>query len=146
MEVLGQLDSGEFVMSNPVCFRSFAGAVFEASSGTVVVDRQTQAAELFSNDALAAAMSTFTLGIHYKGYGGTDSSISVVGSSCSGGYWNTPSSWDDTISSTWNGCYRIKHHDLPNRGGSYASTYGYGGPHNVPAKLDDEAESISYWN
>ena len=146
MEVLGELESGEFLMSDPVCFGSFAGAILEASSGSLVVDERTEPADLFSDEGMASAMSTFTLGVHYEGYGGSGSSISIVGSSCSGGYWNTPASWDDTISSTWNGCYRIKHHDLPNRGGSYAWTIGYGGPFNVPSKLDNESESISYWN
>ncbi len=99
---------------------------------------------MFTNDAVMAAASTFTLGIHYDGYNGTGSSITVVGSSCSGGWWNTPSWFDNRISSSWNGCYRLRHYNKPNRGGMSGSTYGAGSVHNVPWWINNKAESVSY--
>jgi hypothetical protein len=146
VEVVDQLDSGEFVMSDPVCYRSFPEAISAASSGAVRLDPDARPNDLASLGAPAALLSTFTLGVHYDGYSGGGSSISVVGSSCSGGYWNTPPAWDNRISSTWNGCYRVTHHDLPNKGGSYGSTYGAGSVHNVPAGINNRAESVSYWS
>jgi hypothetical protein len=146
VEVVDQLESGEFVLSDPVCFVTFAEAAWYASSGVVILESDTTPSDLTHMPVIAGVLSTFTLGVHYDGYSGGGSSISVVGSSCSGGYWNTPPAWDNRISSTWNGCPRIKHHDLPNKGGSYASTYGVGSVHNVPARLDNRAESISYWS
>jgi hypothetical protein len=146
IEVIGQMKSGELVMSDPVCFDTFAQATFAASSGAVRVRSDTTPVDLFTTQDFAVALSSFTLGVHYDGSSGAGSSITVVGSSCSGGYWNTTEVWDNRISSTWNGCYRIKHHDLPAMGGAYASTYGVGAVHNVPSALNNAAESISYWS
>lgn len=146
VRVIDQLESGEFVLTDPVCYPTFAEAAFAASSGTVRLDRDAQPSDLTSLREAAALLSTFTLGVHYDGYGGGGSSISVVGSSCSGGYWNTPPAWDNRISSTWNGCYRVTHHDLPNKGGSSGSTYGAGSVHNVPSWINNKAESVSYWS
>ncbi len=146
VEVVDQLPSGEFVLSEPECFDSFASAALRASSGTVRLAADATPGDLERLDGQAALLSTFTLGVHYDGYNGTGSSISVVGSVCGGGYWNTPTAWDNKISSTWNGCNRIKHHDNPNTGGSYGSTWGVGSTSNVPSALDNKAESISYWN
>ena len=146
VEVIGQLETGEFVLSDSVCFDTFPEAVSFASSGTVTLESDTTPADLVDLQVIAGVLSTFTLGVHYDGYSGGGSSISVVGSSCSGGYWNTPPAWDNRISSTWNGCYRVTHHDLPDTGGSYASTFGVGSVHNVPSALNNRAESISYWS
>jgi hypothetical protein len=146
VEVIDQLDTGEFVLSDPVCFGTFAEAAWFASSGAVALDSDVTPADLAHLPVIAGVLSTFTLGVHYDGYSGGGSSISVVGSSCSGGYWNTLPAWDNRISSTWNGCYRVKHHDYPAMGGAYRSTVGTGSVHNVPSALDNKAESISYWS
>lgn len=89
-------------------------------------------------------LSSFTLGIHFDGYNGSGSSITVVGASCTGGWWNTGSAWANRISSSWNGCYRLKHHDEPNRVGASESTTGSGRVHNLSV-LNNRAESVSYW-
>jgi hypothetical protein len=143
VEVLDQLESGEFVISDPVCFETFAEAAFAASLGTVRLDPGVTPDGLATAPGVVA-LSTFTLGVHYDGYSGSGSSITVVGSNCNGGYWNTTTAWDNRISSTWNGCNRINHHDLPNKGGDSRSTYGAGSVHNVPYPLDNAAESVSY--
>ena len=89
-------------------------------------------------------LSTFTLGRHYDGYNGTGSSISVVGSSCTGGYWNTTSSWDNRISSSYNGCARLRHYAYPNKVVPFDDTQGSGTTDNLNSTLNNNAESISY--
>jgi hypothetical protein len=69
----------------------------------------------------------------------------VVGGSCSGGYWNTGSTWANRISSSWNGCYRLRHHDGPSKTGTYADTLGPG-THNLPSHMNNKTESVSYWS
>jgi hypothetical protein len=146
VRVLDQKPSGELVLSDSTCFETFAQAAFAASSGTVRLDPTISPGDLANAGEVATLLSTFTLGVHYDGYSGSGSSISVVGSSCSGGYWNTPSTWDNRISSTWNGCYRVTHHDLPGKGGASRSTIGAGSIHNLVYPLNNAAESVSYWS
>jgi len=142
VEVVGLLDSGEFVMTEPVCFGTFGEAIAEASGGRVAV---SSGSELFTDPEVGLVLATFTLGVHYEGYNGAGSSITVVGSSCVGGYWNTGATWANKISSSYNGCYRLRHHDLANKGGSYGDTVGSGLVHNVPWWIDNKTESVSYW-
>lgn len=144
VEVVDQLKSGEFVLSDPVCFETFAEAASFASSGAVQLPAGVSPADLGASGQ-EALLATFTLGVHYDGYSGGGASISVVGSNCGGGYWNTSTAWDNRISSTWNGCHRIKHHDNPYMSGSYRSTWGVGSVSNVPSSLNNKAESVSYW-
>lgn len=144
IEVIDQLETGELIMSDPACFETFAAAMANASRGSVRVDPGTRGAEVFADASLSAALSTFTIGIHYDGYSGSGSSITVVGSACNGGYWNTPAAWDNRISSSWNGCHRLAHYDGPNKTGSYGSTWGTGSVHNVPSYINNKAESIRY--
>ncbi len=131
--VVEQAADGELITTDPECFGTKSAALAYAEWQTAV------------RTPGGTALATFTLGTHYDGLSGTGSSISVVGSSCSGGHWNTPSSWDNRISSTRNGCNRVKHHDYPNKGGSYASTWGVGVLSNVPSYMNNRAESVSYW-
>ena len=90
---------------------------------------------------LAAASSI--LGTHYDGvYSG--SSFTVTGSNCNGGWINLSGFWNNRVSSTVNGlCHRIKHHDYANKGGSYQSTWGWGGSLTY---MNNRASSISYNN
>jgi hypothetical protein len=88
-------------------------------------------------------LSSFTLGIHFDGFNGTGSSISVAGSSCTGGWWNTGTTWANRISSSYNGCARLRHYDLANKGGSYQDTYGAGTTDNL-STMDNRSESVSY--
>ena len=132
--VMDQMPDGELITSDPVCFDSAESAAGFAEVGLGAVTNL---------DGGVVASSTFTLGIHYSWFWGLGSSITVVGSSCGGGYWNTPSSWDNRISSSYNGCYRLKHWDNPNMSGPVESTIGTGGTHNL-SFMDNRTESVSY--
>ena len=123
--VVGQLASGEFVTAEPVCVAS-------ASRASVV------------DDLTLGTESTVTLGVHYDGLNGSGSSVTVVGSSCTGGYWNTSPTWDNRISSSFNGCARLRHYDLADKGGSWADTTGWGTTDNLPGWMDNRTESVAY--
>lgn len=132
----------ELVMSPEICFGSFSEAVAELSGGRLRLPHDTPVSVLASNPGYIAGAS-FTIGIHYDYYNGGGSSISVGGSSCTGGWWNTPSWFDNRESSSYNGCYRLKHYDLPNKGGSYQSTTGVGQTDNLTI-MNNRTESVSY--
>jgi hypothetical protein len=144
IEVVGQNRSGEFVMGAPVCFGSFAESMMYASGGSLRLEGSTSGSIMFADPIVGVEAATFTVGIHFDGPNGTGSSITVTGGNCSGGWWNTSSAWDNRISSSWNGCYRLRHYDSPNKGGSLGSTVGTGSTHNVPWWIDNMAESVSY--
>lgn len=138
--VVGQADDGEFMMSDPVCFESEAVADIWASTDP--------AGELglsvhHSNSDVVVTASTFTLGKHFDGANGTGSSITIVGGSCTGGYWNTSTSWDNRISSSYNGCAHLIHWDLPSKSGTAQSTYGSGTTDNL-TYMNNRTESVSY--
>lgn len=135
--VIGQEEDGELVVSKPDCFDSEDSATVWTSVG------QLQPAIASSFGGGTASFSTFTLGTHYDGFNGSGSSISIVGSSCTGGYWNTWTSWDDRISSSYNGCTRLRHYDLPNKGSTYQNTYGAGTTDNL-SYMNNRTESVSY--
>ncbi len=141
--VIDELETGELVASEPTCFATFADAVWLASGGTISLAESTEGSVMFEDASLIAAMSSFALGIHYDGFGGSGSSITVVGSSCTGGWWNTSASWSNRISSSYNGCSRLRHYNLPNKGGSFQDTYGAGTTDNL-STLNNMAESVSY--
>ncbi len=135
--------SGEMVMAPARCYSTFAEAVADASGGDVKLDAGTPAAALWSDTGLQVLLSDFTLGVHYDGLSGTGSSVSVVGSSCSGGWWNTSAAWDNRISSSWNGCTRLRHYDYPNKGGASQDTYGSGTTDTL-STLNNRTESVVY--
>lgn len=141
VNVLGQEANGEFVLSELRCYPSEAEADADAAGGMLSMMLANPSAMV---DGPVVLSSTFTLGKHFDGFNGTGSSISVVGTSCSGGWWNTSTSWDNRISSSWNGCYRLRHHDGANKTGSYEDTYGVGTTDNL-SWLNNAAESVSYW-
>ena len=140
----GQRDDGRLITSDPECFDTFAGAMTEASQGTLRLPAGTSETVLFTDSSVAAAVSAFTLGIHFDGYSGTGSSLTVAGSSCTGGWWNTPSWFDNRISSSSNGCARLKHFDYPNVSGYLAATTGAGTTDNLPSGANNRTESVSY--
>lgn len=129
---------GRLVTTEPECFASEEAAEAWGALGLPMAD----GLGLFSGEGVGP-LSTFTLGRHYDGFNGTGSSISIVGSSCTGGYWNTTSSWRNRISSSYNGCARLRHYDYPNRAGQAQDTYGAGTTDNL-SSLNNKAESISY--
>jgi len=136
--VVDQAESGALLTSAPDCFASSE----EAAVAAAMPLPGLQSADL---DASVNASSTFTLGIHYDGLNGTGSSITVVGSSCTGGYWNTPSWFDNRISSSYNGCYRLRHYDRPNKRGSATNTYGAGTTDNLASWMNNRTESVAYY-
>lgn len=145
VEVIGQKGSGELIVSSPDCYASFEEAMVVASGGLLSVDGAPSGEELFSDADAGSVLLSFTLGTHFDGFNGSGSSISVVGGSCTGGYWNTGASWANRISSSWNGCYRLRHHDGPNKTGIYADTVGTG-TYNLPSYMNNKSESVSYWS
>jgi hypothetical protein len=146
VEVVGQRADGELVLSEPRCYSSFTDAVFDASGGVAHLGTGSSGAMLFEDGSTTAAvLASFTLGIHFDGFNGSGSSISVVGDSCTGGWWNTGTTWANRISSSWNGCYRLTHHDGPNKTGASESTVGVGATRNL-TWLHNRAESVSYWS
>lgn len=145
VEVVEQRRSGEMVLSTPECYPSFEEALSAASGGLIAAATAPTGQELFEDPEVGMSLLSFTLGIHFDGSNGTGSSISVVGSSCTGGYWNTGATWANRISSSWNGCHRLRHHDGPNKTGTSADTVG-SGTHNLPPSMNNRTESVSYWN
>ncbi len=144
VEVIEQGPDGELITTAPLCFESFPEAIAEASDGAVRLAPGANGSVLFSYPEVARAVSSFTLGIHFDGRNGSGSSISVSGSTCSGGWWNTSSGWSNRISSSFNGCYRLRHYDDANRGGSYTDTTGAGATHNLASWMDNRTESVAY--
>ncbi|NND01910.1 MAG: hypothetical protein HKN91_03915 [Acidimicrobiia bacterium] len=130
---------GELNMSDPTCVTSKAEAAELAGRAIY----KPQMADL---DGMAFGFSNFTLGIHYNGKNGTGSSITVVGTSCTGGWWNTPGWFDNRTSSSYNGCYRLKHYDKPNKTGTSANTYGAGTTDNIPTYMNNRTESVAYYS
>jgi len=143
VEVIGESEGGELVTTKPVCFGTFSDAMAHASEGELLLPRRTEGDIVFSSDAVAQAVSSFTIGIHYDGYSGGGSSMTISGSSCSGGYWNATGSWANRIKSSYNGCPKLVHYDLPNLGGISQTTYTAGQIDNL-STLAGRVESIRY--
>lgn len=135
--VIGQEESGELITTDPTCFGSEDMARVWASSSLVLTATAGLGADSIQ------ALTTFTLGTHYDGFNGTGSSISIIGSSCTGGWWNTPPAWDNRISSSYHGCAALRHYDLPDKGGSVQLTTGAGTIKNL-SSLNNRTESVSY--
>jgi hypothetical protein len=139
VSVVGQRPSGEFLTSQPVCYDSFVAAMHAAgvdTSGLSVVSPSSLAA----SDRLQSATSSI-IGIHYDGFNWTGGSFSVSGSNCSGGWLNVAPVWNDRISSTSNGCPRIRHFWDANLVGTSQDTLGVGG--NL-STLNNQTTSIQY--
>ena len=139
-QIVGERPTGEFVIGSVQCFDTFSAATFSATGGSVRLPAD-MGPDAYARSAIVAA--TFTLGIHYDYYNGAGTSKTVVGSSCSGGYWNTPSSFSNRISSSYNGCRTLVHYDDPGMGGSSATTVGAGQVHNL-TWFNNRTESIRY--
>ncbi len=137
--VVGQVDDGTLMTSKPDCFETESEAAVTAASGNL----QAQSTGL---DSMAMGSSTFILGIHYDGANGTGSSVTVVGRSCTGGYWNTPTWFDNRITSSYNGCGRLRHFDRPYTGGSSTNTYGAGTTDNLSSWMNNRTESVAYYS
>lgn len=141
---VGQRSDGELITTDTECFDTFSDAMVSASDGSLVLPPDASGSLLFTDSGVSAMASTFTLGIHFDGYSGSGSSITVVGSSCTGGYWNTPAWFDNRISSSYNGCARLKHFDYANASGYLTATTGAGTTDNLPYSANNKTESVSY--
>lgn len=141
VQVVGQETDGELLLGDPNCFESFGAA---AASIAGVGLASVTGPELFGDASVQAALSQFTLGVHFDAFNGVGSSIAVVGSNCNGGYWNTSIAWSNRISSSWNGCPRLRHYDWANRSGASADTTGVGTTDNLPLIMSNRTESIAY--
>ncbi|HET7847000.1 MAG TPA: hypothetical protein VFL72_05865 [Acidimicrobiia bacterium] len=135
--VIEQEPSGELITAPPVCLENEGLARLWTGPALAVAGAPGLEA------ASVSALSAFNLGVHYDGFNGSGSSIAIVGSTCTGGYWNTPSAWDNRISSSLLGCAALRHYDLPNKGGILQLTSGVGTLRNL-STLNNRAESISY--
>lgn len=135
--VLGEDPGGELILSEPECFSTYSQ----------VHDRIGDAVEVGFDrfNERPALKATFTLGRHFDGANGSGSSISIVGSSCTGGFWNTGSGWANQISSSYNGCARLRHFDLANKAGSYEDTFGAGQTDNLIG-MNNKTESVAYYS
>lgn len=139
VRVIGKKPSGEFVTTAPQCHSTFEQAMAAAGAG-----RSANLADGATSDELAAynaSAASSIIGVHYDGASFTGSSLTVNGSDCSGGWANMSSTWNNRISSTSNGCYRIRHWDGTNKTGASEDTIGAGG--NLSA-LNNQASSIQY--
>lgn len=143
IEVIDQKASGELVTSKLRCYPSFAQAMADASQDRLRLPADTRGDIVFTDPGVAAVVASFTLGVHYDGFGGSGSSVAVVGDSCSGGWWNTGSGWANRISSTYNGCQRLRHYDYPDKGGIWEDTFGAGTIDNL-STVNNMSESVSY--
>jgi hypothetical protein len=140
VQVVGQRASGELITSPMNCFDTFREAM--AATG---VPGATSLREGATSAELAAVNSTSSLssiiGTHYEFANNSGSSISVSGTTCTGGWTNLSASWQNRISSTANGCPRIRHFASANATGIWEDTTGAGGNLTL---LDNLADSIQY--
>jgi hypothetical protein len=141
--VVDETPDGELVTSRPVCFPTLLESQVAIEAGLIGTPGLALESAT-SGEGPASMLLSFTLGTHFDGVNGTGSSISVVGTACSGGWWNTGAGWANKISSSWNGCYRLRHFDSPNRVGSSADTIGVGSTSNLPPVMNNKTESVSY--
>lgn len=143
-DVQTQRSDGELVLGEMRCYETFAAAVDDVSDGALSLAPSTPGSAAFTDSGLHSSLMMFTLGIHYQGLNGNGSSIAISGSSCSGGWWNAIGYWGNRISSSYNGCYRLRHWDHYNKGGISASTYGRYRVHNLPSYMRNRTNSVSY--
>lgn len=141
---VGQQSDGELITTDMECFDRFAEAMVSASNGLLTLPWDASGSVLFTDSGVSAMASTFTLGIHFDGYSGSGSSITVVGSSCTGGYWNSPAWFDNKTSSSYNGCARLKHYNYANASGYLTATTGVGTTDNLTWSANNKTESVSY--
>jgi hypothetical protein len=141
-------NDGRLVLDEPECFSSAAEAseATEDALVTLAASNRLAARSAVADDSggkqVAQALSK-TLGIHYDGSGGSGSSITIVGSACTGGYWNASATWKNRINSSYNGCGRLKHYDKPSMVGMMYTTLGVGTTDNL-GWFANMTESVSY--
>ena len=146
--VVDVASDGRLVLDEPECYSTVADAseATEVALADVAASNQSVARYAMASDSAGqqvAQASSKTLGIHYDGSSGTGSSITIVGSACTGGYWNASATWKNRISSSYNGCGRLKHYDKPSMVGIMYTTLGVGSTDNL-SWFANMTESVSY--
>jgi|FLYL01.1.fsa_nt_gi hypothetical protein len=129
VQVIGQSPLGELTTGPPECYSAQAEVA-------------ARVAAITEGSRSVASTSSFLLATHYDGSNQQGASFSVIGSSCTGGYLNLDAKWNNRISSTANGCPRIRHYEYPSLQGSWADTLAPGG--NLPVWIDNQTSSIQY--
>lgn len=89
-----------------------------------------------------SSLASFTLRAIPIGHNGSGSSISVVGTGYSGGWWNTGGTWANRISSSQNGCCRLTHRDYPNTGGAKQTGHGRCGGNPRPVVSHEQQNRV----
>jgi hypothetical protein len=130
--VVGQQADGMLRTTTPRCYPTFPEAM--SSIGLAASGR-------FPSQP--AGIESFALAIHYDGFDGTGSSLTVNGLACNGGWLNLSSTWINRISSTWNGCGHVDHYDGNNLTGSIEETAGVGVRTNLTT-LNNATNSVQY--
>lgn len=133
----------ELKMGAVECFGTFSEAAAALTQGRLRLPYDTPVGALGGSPSYVALAGSFTIGIHYDYFNGGGSSISVAGSSCVGGWWNTPGWFDNRESSSYNGCHRLRHWDNPGATGSGENTWGVGQIDNLTS-MNNSVESVSY--
>lgn len=136
--VSGKDASGNFIIEKTTCYDTFAAVL--RSRGVANVSPSIAPATVGS----AVLLSAGIIGTHYDGASGSGSSVSVEGSDCSGGGLNLPSSWNDRISSTTNGCPIVAHWEHANYTGAVFGTYTIGLNSNITGYMNNRTTSIKY--
>jgi hypothetical protein len=132
--VIDKLDTGELVLSEPECYRSFTTAL--TAEG---VDAWGPGA--YEKAQTMAADAVWVLGKHYDGGSLGGESAVVVGDACDGGWINVSAEWNNRISSTEHGCPRIKHFNGGHITGTSETTYS---PWENLSTLNNMTSSIQY--
>ena len=83
--ILGEKESGELRATEPECGRG--------AGKTEVL-----------------ALDSGVIAVHYTAANFTGSSLTIYGTSCTGGWLNMPTGWSDQIASTWSSCL-VDHYD-----------------------------------
>jgi hypothetical protein len=128
VHVIDQEPDGELVLSKPECFRSLD----EAMDQGAIADTQAG-----STQALAAST---VLAVHYDGANFSGSSLTIFGTTCSGGYTNLALIWRNRISSSSNGCPVVRFYDGVNLTGAVETQVGSGNLFT----LNNRADSVQY--
>lgn len=145
-EVVDQKTGGELNLSGARCYGSFMLAAPDISGGEVELNPNATGRVLFDGGGGGVEPGGLHARDPSRWYIGSGTSISIVGSDCSGGWWNTGGSWANRISSSKNGCYRLTHHDYPNTSVASEDTVGAGVTHDLRSLMNDKTESVSYWS
>lgn len=133
-------DANNFFTTAPLkCYGTFAEVMRATGSRTVkdsVTPQEAKAANLLGDTVI---------GVHYDGYSASGSTLTVFGTTCTGGGLNVPLSWNDRISSTMNGCGSIIHYEHTNYTGASQITFGNGSLTNFTGYMDNRTSSILYY-